>query len=166
MWLHILFSFTIKGVVKLKNMRIYAENWDIRLLKIDWKDILIILFTTEQEQNSRWRLTKCVWWTMSVCTHVCVSDCSSDDLCTWTSGPQASVPACNLGVRRPRLLLFLPHFFLYRQLKGSLGPKPRLFPCCHDDVVSSVSMVIKGEEKQWRRGWERLTLDIKGRQNK
>lgn len=89
---------------------------------------------------------------------VCESDCSYY-LFTWTSGPRTSLPACNLGVRRLACCFSL-HVFFCRQQKGSLCSR------CYDDAVSSVAMVIKGEEKQWRCGWERLTLGIKGGQNK
>lgn len=45
---------------------------------------------------------------------------SSDNLCIWASGPQMSLPACNLGVRHPACCIFL--FFFCRQTER----KPRL----------------------------------------
>lgn len=55
----------------------------------------------------------------------------------------------------------LPCSLLCRQLKRHLSPGLKLFLCHHGDDVSSVSMVMKGEEKQRQQGGERL--NIKGR---
>lgn len=107
---------------------------------------------------------------------VYVSDCSSPYLCTWTSGPQMSVPAWNLGAHRPACCRCLHNSFSAGSFKGSLGlkllpmlPWQRGLLCFYGSkrrgeamatgVRGRLTLDIKGgQSKQWKRGRVRILI--------